>query len=249
MLVPNWQKAVVENVIHETHNTRRYFLRLPETERFLFKAGQFVTLDLPIHEKPGRRWRSYSIASNPDGSNLIELLIVLFEGGPGSTYIFNQLKEGSVVMLRGPQGSFFLPDDINKDLFLICTGTGIAPFRSMLLDVLKRKIKYQNIYLIFGTRTKADLLYFEEMKNLEKQLPNFKYLPTLSRERWEGFTGYVHPIYERICESNSNGYTNTDFTKNSCFFICGWKFMILDAREKIKAMGFNNSAIRFELYG
>src|SRR6185295_13408559 len=100
---------------------------VPELETFSFKPGQFVTLDLPIHEKPNKRWRSYSIASWPDGSNVFELLIVLLEGGAGTTYIFNEIKEGSELRYRGAQGVFTLPDVIDIDLFFICTGTGIAP--------------------------------------------------------------------------------------------------------------------------
>ena len=79
-----------------------------------------------------KRWRSYSIASWPDGTNVYELLIVLLEGGAGTTYLFNEVKVGSELVFRGPQGVFVLPENIEKDIFFICTGTGIAPFRSML---------------------------------------------------------------------------------------------------------------------
>jgi ferredoxin-NADP reductase len=121
-------------------------------ERFDFKPGQFVTLDLPIHEKPNRRLRSYSIASWPDGTNVFELCIVLLEDGAGTNYLFNEIKEGSEITLRGPVGVFTLPDPIEKDLFLICTGTGIAPFRSMIHQIIQNNIPHQNIHLIFGCR-------------------------------------------------------------------------------------------------
>src|SRR5690606_9211390 len=98
--------------------------------------GQFVTIDLPIHEKPNKRWRSYSIASWPDGTNTFELVIVLLEDGVGSTWIFENVTEGTELTFRGPQGVFTLPDPIDRDLFLICTGTGIAPFRSMAHHLL-----------------------------------------------------------------------------------------------------------------
>ena len=101
-----------------TENTRRYWIELPETPVFDFKPGQFVTLDLPIHEQRNKRWRSYSIASSPDGSNVIELVIVYLEGGAGTTYFFSEIKEGSELTLRGPQGVFTLPDDITQDMYL-----------------------------------------------------------------------------------------------------------------------------------
>ena len=131
MAVEPWRIGKVIKIEQQTYNTRRFFIQVPELTSFDFKSGQFVTLDLPIHEKPNKRWRSYSISSWADGSNVFELCIVLLEGGAGTTYLFNEIKEGSELTLRGPVGVFTLPEPIEKDLFLICTGTGIAPFRSM----------------------------------------------------------------------------------------------------------------------
>ena len=78
-MIPKWQTGIVRQIEQATHNTRRYWVELPETEQFDFKPGQFVTLDLPIHEQRNKRWRSYSIASMPNGNNIIELLIVYVE--------------------------------------------------------------------------------------------------------------------------------------------------------------------------
>jgi ferredoxin-NADP reductase len=119
---------------------------------FPFKPGQFVTLDLPIHEQRNKRWRSYSIASMPDESNVIELVIVYVENGLASKYIFDEIKEGSELTLRGPQGVFVLPEQLNKDIYLICTGTGIAPFRSMLQYINQHSLPHKRLYLLYGTR-------------------------------------------------------------------------------------------------
>ena len=170
MALQPWRTGTVIRIEDETYNTKRFFIKVDELEFFDFKAGQFVTLDLPIHEHKNKRWRSYSIASWPDGTNVFELLIVLLEGGAGTPYLFNQVKVGSQVTFRGPQGHFTLPENIEKDLFFICTGTGIAPFRSMLNYIQLHNIPHKNLYLIFGCRTKKDLLYHEEMKALEKRL-------------------------------------------------------------------------------
>ncbi len=128
MLEP-WRTGKVIKIEDATATTRRFWIEIPELASFDFKPGQFVTLDLPIHEKKNKRWRSYSIASTPDGTNIIELVIVLLEDGAGTNYLFKEVKEGSELILRGPQGVFTLPENLDKDLFLICTGTGIAPFR------------------------------------------------------------------------------------------------------------------------
>ncbi|MEO9211248.1 MAG: FAD-binding oxidoreductase, partial [Ginsengibacter sp.] len=129
MAIEPWRTGTVIRIVDENYNTKRYFIQVNELDLFDFKAGQFVTLDLPIHEQKNKRWRSYSIASWPDGTNVFELLVVLLEGGLGTTYLFEEVTIGSELMLRGPQGVFTLPETIEKDFFFICTGTGIAPFR------------------------------------------------------------------------------------------------------------------------
>ena len=96
---------------------------------------------------------------------------------------------------------FVLPEPIDHDLFFICTGTGIAPFRSMTHYILDHNVPHQNIYLIFGCRLLCDGLYNEEMKELEGKVESFSYLPTYSRESPDNNgirQGYVHSIYEEI---------------------------------------------------
>ena len=238
MALQPWRTGKIIRIENATYNTRRFWIEIPELEKFDFKPGQFVTLDLPIHEKPAKRIRSYSIASWPDETNVIELVIVLLEGGLGTTYLFNNVGVGSQITLRGPQGVFILKEDhLQKDIFFICTGTGIAPFRSMVHDIKVKNIPHNKIYLLIGTRTQQDLLYHNEMKEL--RLENFEYIPTLSREQWDGRTGYVHPIYEELCAAK----------QPAAFFLCGWKNMIDEAKKRIQEMGYDRKAIHQELYG
>lgn len=240
MLEP-WRTGVVVKIIDETAFTRRFFIEIPELETFDFTPGQFVTLDLPIHEKKNKRWRSYSIASTPDGTNIIELVIVFLEGGAGTTYLFNNVREGSELLLRGPQGVFVLPKELDKDLFLICTGTGVAPFRSMLHYIKRHNTPHQTIYLIFGTRTLKDALYYNELKDLEKDLVNYYYLPVFSRETDESVRkGYVHTVYEELLR---------DQKKTANFYLCGWKNMIDEAKQRILNLGYDKKDIHQELYG
>jgi ferredoxin-NADP reductase len=234
-----WQKGTVIRIEDHTHNTRRFWVEVKELERFDFKPGQFVTLDLPIHEKINKRVRSYSISSWPDGTNVFELLIVLAEQGLGTQYLFNEIKVGSELVFRGALGVFTLPENLEKEIFLICTGTGIAPFRSMINHIYLHQTAFNRIHLVFGCRWKKDLLYYEEIKALEQKLPNFHYHPTLSREEWEGHHGYVHPVYEQLCQGRPD----------ALFYLCGWKQMIDEAKKRIMEMGYDKKAIHQELYG
>jgi len=239
MLEP-WRTGTVIRIRQETPGTRRFWIQVPELENFEFKPGQFVTLDLPIHEQRNKRWRSYSIASWPDGSNVIELVIVFLEGGLGTTYLFDQVREGSELVLRGPQGVFTLPEVLEKDLFLVCTGTGIAPFRSMVNYLRLHGLPHGNIHLVFGCRTYEDLLYYDEMQALGESMEGFYYHPTLSRESKPGFNrGYVHELYETLCAD----------CHPALFFLCGWKQMIDEARLRIAGLGYDKKCVHLELYG
>lgn len=241
-MLPSWQPGIVERVEDAAPATRRYWLRLPEAERFDFKPGQFVTLDLPISEQRNKRWRSYSIASAPDGMNLIELLIVRAEpSAGGSAYIWDTWQPGAAVILRGPQGIFTQPAlAAGESLYLICTGTGIAPFRSMAQSWLQGGARPEGpVHLVFGCRTEADLLYRRELEDLAGALPDFHYHPTLSRSTWEGHTGYVHPVYEALCEKKPPAQ----------FMLCGWRAMVDEAKARLLALGYDKAHIHLELYG
>ncbi len=242
MLEP-WRTGKVIRIEDATASTRRFWIEIPELSSFDFQPGQFVTLDLPIHEKKNKRWRSYSIASAPDGTNIIELVIVLLEDGAGTNYLFNEVREGHEIMLRGPQGIFTLPEHLDKDIFLICTGTGVAPFRSMVHHIHRHRIPHKHIHLIFGCRSLGDCLYGPELKELEQKEPGFFYHPVFSREAsvHEGaYTGYVHGVYEdllRIDQTPAN------------FFLCGWKNMVDEAKQRIINLGYDKKDIHLELYG
>jgi len=241
MLEP-WKTGKVIKIAHVNSIIRRYWIEVLDTPIFDFKPGQFVTLDLPIHEQKNRRWRSYSIASPPDNTNVFELIIVLLEGGAGTTYLFNEVNEGSLLTLRGPVGKFTLPDPIETDIFLISTGTGIAPFRSMLAHVRNHQLDFYKIHLIFGTRNSAGILYREEMEQMAREYSNFTYDVAMSREKLDGFHhGYLHDVYMKSYQ---------EVSPMRHFYLCGWSQMIDEAVANIiLKMGYNKSQVHYELYG
>src|SRR6187399_3757491 len=104
MALQPWRIGKVTRIENETEDTRRFWIEVNELQSFDFIPGQFVTLDLPIHEKVNKRWRSYSIASWPDGTNVFELVIVLDKHGAGTHYLFDEISIGTELTFRGPQG-------------------------------------------------------------------------------------------------------------------------------------------------
>ncbi len=239
-----WFDSRISRIENAAPDVRRFWLRLDDGQPdFGFRAGQFCTFDLPIHERRTKRWRSYSIASAPQngGGRELEFCISKMEGGAGSEWLFEQ-KTGTAIRFKGPDGAFVLPEKIEKDLVFVATGTGVAPFRSMILDLKNRKIEHRKLHLIFGTRREAGILYREEFEKLAAEDPHFSFDVALSREpNWAGFRGHVHQIYlEKYAEPRSDVQ----------FLLCGWSPMIDEAVENLLIKkGFDRAQIHFELYG
>ena len=228
-----WLDSTLISIVKETKNTWKFVIKVHSD--FNYNPGQFVQI------KFNDLIRSYSISSYGLEVNVFELLIVKLEGGKMTRYLFENAKEGDKIEIKGPLGKFILPEIITGDIIFVCTGTGIAPFRSILQSLMDNKINHKNIYLIFGTREKKDILYFDEMNNLENLINGFKYIPVLSREKWEGKSGYVHNQYLDLIKGNK--------LKDPIFYLCGWRDMIKEARGNLKECGFDSKKIKLEIYG
>lgn len=244
--MPKWLNSKVIRIEDETPTTKRFWVEVEDVESLDFRAGQFVVMDLPIGEKRRERWRSYSIANAPDGSNVLEFCIVLLEGGKGTTWFFEEVEVGTPIRMKAPSGMFYLPEKIETDLVFICTGTGVAPFRSMIQDLHAQKKSHRSIHLIFGTRYAEGILYRKEFEKLMEEMPGFRFDVALSREENEldfpfGVRqGYVHTVYlERY---------KTVFADHH-FYLCGWQNMIDEAIENLIELGYAENQIKHELYG
>ncbi len=237
-----WHDGIVRKISRIAPNVRNFQIEVPGLQSIDFQAGQFVTLDLPIGEKRLQRWRSYSIASAPNGSNHLELCIVNAPAGLGTTYLFEEIQEGDTLKFKGPDGGFILPEKIEKDLVFVCTGTGVAPFRSMILDLKKTGKTHRNLHLIFGTREESGILYREEFETLAREMPGFRYDVALSRqENWSGSKGHVHQIY---LDQYASPRPDLDF------YLCGWSNMIDEAVANLLVqLKYERSQIHYELYG
>ena len=86
------------------------------------------------------------------------------------------------------------------------------------------------------------------MRILQEHIPHFHFIPTLSREEWEGQKGYVHQVYEEQLKKN---ITTTGPLEEcgAAFYLCGWRDMIDEAKQRLIALGFDRKCIHQELYG
>jgi CDP-4-dehydro-6-deoxyglucose reductase len=237
-----WYEAQVSEILDISETKRRLILQIDPNENFEWIPGQFITLDLPIGKRRLERWRSYSIANTCSDQNQLELCIGKLENGSASHYFFDEIEKGTILKFKGPEGSFVLPGNLNRKIVMICTGTGVVPFRSMLKSLRESKKAFSYIHLIFGGRYQDEILYKDEFRQMTESYSNFRYSIALSREEdWAGHKGYVHKLYKEELEE-----TKTD----DLFMICGWTNMIDEAVANISELVENpNGQIHYELYG
>jgi ferredoxin-NADP reductase len=215
----------------------------PNTRHFEFEAldwqaafvpGQFLSVTAAIGED--EITRAYSIASPPDG-NRFAFCANLVPDGHLSPFLF-LLNPGDEIDFKGPYGAFILRRPVSDSIF-VATGTGIAPFRSILQAKL-REFPRNRFTLIFGVRYEHSLLYDNELRGLAEECPNFVYRPTLTRppEGWAGLTGRVqgHTL-EALGER-----------RDVDVYICGLREMVDDMRAQLKAVGLDRKRIIYEKY-
>ena len=219
-------------------DTRHFKLVFQPPVDFDFEAGQFVNAMAPSNEDPQKIIkRPYSIASPPYEKGYFDLVWKRVEGGFMTNY-FWKLKEGDQLQIQGPLGRFNLKKPLPAHLIYVATGTGIAPFRSMILQLFKDGTD-RHIWLIFGNRYESDILYHDEWEDLAKKHSNFHYLPTVSRPvNWKGEKEYVQKVLAKSIRS----------TENSHVYICGLTNMINEVQSTALQMGFQKDQVFFEKY-
>ncbi len=219
--------AEVSRIEDLTHDVRTIELRLLEPGTISFKAGQFVSFEVPKEGQPRPVTRPYSIASPPGQLDRILLVLNLVQDGPGSGYLFS-LREGSHTSFKGPTGAFYLRDDRARDLLFVATGTGIAPLRSMILAQLERA-QSRSITLFWGLRSQRDLYWQDEFTALARAHPNFSFVTTLSRPEsgWQGASGRVTALVDERVSS----------VTNLAVYLCGGSGMIRDVTARLNAKG------------
>jgi ferredoxin-NADP reductase len=219
--------------------TKHLELGVNGVTRFSFVPGQWLSVkaNTPDGEE---MTRAYSIASPPSENGHVAFCLNRVQDGFMSNYLCN-LDEGATITFQGPFGDFILRPPL-RDTVFIATGTGIAPFRSMLHWLLTNSDRHQGrqFWLLFGARTEQDLYYHAEFEQLAAKHDNFRFLPTLSRadDNWKGLRGYVQQHLGEIVGMRSDMHA----------YVCGLDKMVKANRELLKGLGWDRTSIRYEKY-
>ena len=208
-----------------------------------FKPGQFTSLGFPkpesTPEKPRLLRRAYSIASSPKEKDAIEFFIVIVDGGALTPKLGAMQVGDRLWMDTRFDGHFTLdPVPAGKDLVLIATGTGLAPYISML-RTYRDTGRWRKLVIIHGVRVAKDFAYVAELKRAAAEDPNIVYVPMTTREPdWGGRCGRVNTFFEGDEYQKAVGVPLDPATTH--VFLCGNPDMITSIQELLQARGFRD---------
>ncbi|MBW1842474.1 MAG: NADH:ubiquinone reductase (Na(+)-transporting) subunit F, partial [Deltaproteobacteria bacterium] len=168
--------------------------------------GLHAVADEPI-------FRAYSLANPPAEKSVLQFTIRIATPPPGvseaptgvgSSFIFN-MKPGDRVTLSGPYGEFFVKET-DQEMCFVGGGAGMAPLRSHIFHQLSTLKTKRKITFWYGARSKLELFFENEFKDLENEFDNFSFYAALSQpkdgEDWDGLTGYIHQcLYDNYLKS------------------------------------------------
>jgi ferredoxin-NADP reductase len=225
-------KAILKQIKPLTDSVSLFTFELDQ--EIIFHAGQFINLSFEHENK--NYIKPYSIASPPQSRKNIDLCIKKIETGKTTPILFNK-KVGDIFHIHGPLGLFTTKDSLNH-ILCIATGTGIAPFRSIIADLIQTDSQKQ-ITLLLGVRHENHILFQREWEELERLSPNFRFIPMVSKpsEEWEGRRGYVQhnlPVFDVL---------------NTTVLICGLSPMIQAVEQELLQRGVPQEHIHYEKFG
>ena len=235
-------KFTEETVLNiQRHTPKLMTFTITRPEGYRFSAGQFSRLG--FRDGEGFLWRAYSVVS-AEYADTLEYFAVLIEGGPMSAR-FDQIKQGDKILLDKTVTGFFLPERFpdGKDLVMLCTGSGIAPFLS-ILEQPEIWQRFEHLALAHSVSHADELIFNERLNNLrehpliEEYFHKLSFVPVLTRDQSEGAL-----CGKRLPELLKDGSLAQSFDlkfnqADTRFMICGNPDMVKDTFQALLDMGF-----------
>lgn len=234
-------RYVVEELVWESVSVFTLKLSAEAGAPLPFIAGQWVYLHLLNQD--GSSWgrAAFSLASAPSESKERLQLAVKIE--KDFTKKAGQLQPGDVVGIQGPFGVFTLPEKATK-LVMFAGGIGIAPFRSMIREILARQLPIEMV-LFYSNSFIEDSVFFEEIDDFERATSKFKAICTLTggdvSGDWKGETGrFNQSMFDKYCQDEPG----------NIYFMCGPEAFMEQVKEVLTAKGVDvKTRLKKELFG
>jgi ferredoxin-NADP reductase len=232
--IPQQYKALVTNKIQLNYKVIQVTLQINEPTEILFKAGQFINVQVAEG-----MYRAYSIASSPSSSKEIKLIIEIGHNGYGSDF-FRNIKIGDDISFIGPAGIFTLSEMSTNKMVFIATGTGIAPIIS-ILDHLAESHKTTPIELYYGIRNENELILKEQLAAYQSKLQNFTYLLCFSQS-------LPRIIDKTTVLGRVTNVIQLKHISDTHYYVCGNPLMVQDICKMLRQHGVLNENIVTEKF-
>src|ERR1700689_1789137 len=231
------QQAVAEVVSKDpvTHDMRHLVLRLVEPAEVKFFPGQYMDIAVPGTGQV----RSFSMANTSSRDGTLEFVIKVYPDGLFSRFLDEQLAVGDRLELTGPFGVFTLRE-ADAELLFVGGGAGMAPILSLLRTMAERGIQRKATFF-YGARGQRDLCFEEELHAIAEKLPGFTYIPALSAqsdEDWTGETGLITDVVKRLATSAGGAHA----------YVCGPPPMVEAAIPLLTSLGVAEKRIYFDKF-
>ena len=205
-------------------------------------------------------FRAYSMANHPAEGNIVMLNIRIatppwdraknkwMDVNPGicSSYVFSR-NPGDKVTISGPYGEFHIKDT-KKEMLYIGGGAGMAPLRSHIFHLFHtEKTRNRKVSYWYGGRSKRELFYTEDFRQIEKEFDNFSYHIALSEpmpeDNWDGYTGFIHNV---VLENYLKHHPEPEEIE---FYLCGPPMMNAAVFKMLDDLGVQDENIAFDDFG
>lgn len=237
----DWQLATIKSIKEETPRVKTFTLALPDWSPH--RAGQHYDIRLTAPDGYSVQ-RSYSIASEPERTNEVDLTIEKIEDGEVSPFMHDVVQVGDQIEVRGPIGGYFVWEAAQGGpLLLIAGGSGVVPLMAMLRhrEAAKSDVPTR---LLFSSRTPDDAIYFDELEKLNAQMDGLKVFHTFTRVQPPGWTGYARRIDAPMLTEVA-----VPLGKNPKVFICGQTALVENAANTLVQIGVPAAAVKTERFG
>ena len=237
----NWQIASVSNIKPETAKVKSFTLTLPVWVPH--RAGQHYDIRLTA-EDGYQTQRSYSIASEPERADEVDITVERINDGEVSTYLHDVLVIGDRIEVRGPIGGYFVWEaSMTRPLLLIGGGSGVVPLMSMLRH--RAAAGAQNpTALLYSSRNFEDVIYHNDLEKLRSANHGLHIFHTLTRSQPPGWKGYSRRIDEKMLREVA-----APLGRSVQVFICGPTLMVESAANILVKIGIDSNQIRTERFG
>jgi ferredoxin-NADP reductase/MOSC domain-containing protein YiiM len=241
---PGFREMRIQHIRKESERVTS-FLLVPVDEQPLpvFGAGQFIVLRLHVDPDKAPVLRSYSLSDLP-GADHFRISVKSESNGIGSSFLCNRVREGDVLDVSAPRGSFTLRPGENP-VVLLSAGVGATPVLSML-HALATEESQRQVWWIYGARDRANHPFAEESRFLLKQL-----------SRGRSYVVYSRPaaIDEPEMDFDASGHIDAGLlekigvSRNSDFYLCGPSSFLQNMRDGLRSWGVPDDDVHAEVFG